>query len=273
MASPPDRDQSDAANAIIDIWFLDADLAYTIAMLPWFAEGAKLPRQGEWLGFSELSFIASRDLELAKEIADSPWFEEGPTSYRWEALWPLNDMTVLDPDFARTVVRHPWLSALEGPTQQDLAHFANSFMDDAGLELAKWVFGFPWVADGLSEDEYQALLALKSMARNEGKELARLVAGYPWVIDGMNELELQTLRAIRSFARVGLESVESQVNYHWLQDDVTNADYMRFVLGFPDTTVDLTANLSDSLMGAVLDSLYATAGRRACVSSLRRAGR
>ena len=72
--------------------------------------------------------------------------------------------------------------------------------------------------------------------------------------------------------REGLESVESQTNLHWLQDDVTNADYMRFVLGLPDTTIDLTANLSDSLIGAVLDSLYATAGRRKCVSSLRSLG-
>ena len=270
MASPPDEPQSDAADAIISIWFLDADLAYAIAMLPWFAEGAKLPRQREWYEFNSLSDIASRDLELAKEIAESPWFEEGPTSDRWDSLWAVDKLTNLDPDFARAVVRHPWLSDLEGSDQLDVAFQAADF-GDADLGLAKRVFGFSWVADGLSKDEYQALLALKSITDRD-KELARLVAGYPWVMDGMNELELQTLRAIRSFARVGLESVESQVNLHWLQDDVTNADYMRFVLGLPDTTVDLTANLSDSLIAAVLDSLYATAGRRACVSSLRALG-
>ena len=270
LASPPDEPQSDAADAIIAIWSLDADLAYAIAMLPWFAEGAKLPRQREWYEFDSLSYIASRDLELAKEIVHSPWFEEGPTADRWGALWPLGDLTVLDPDFARTVVHHTRSSDLEGPSYSDLVSLADSF-GDTDLGLSKRVFGFSWVADGLSKDEYQALLALKSIA-NRDKELARLVAGYPWVIDEMNELELQTLRAIRSFARVGLESVESQVNLHWLQDDVTNADYMRFVVGLPDTTVDLTANLSDSLIGAVLDSLYATAGRRACVNSLRALG-
>ena len=167
-------------------------------------------------------------------------------------------------------MRHTWSSDLEGPSYSDLVSLADSF-GDADTELAKRILEFSWVADGLSKDEYQALLALKSIA-NMDKELARLVAGYPWVIDEMNELELQTLRAIRSCARVGLESVESQVNLHWLQDDVTNADYMRFVVGLPDTTVDLTANLSDSLIGAVLDSLYATAGRRACVNSLRALG-
>ncbi len=250
---------------------MDADLANAIATLPWFTEGSKLPRQSDWSIFKELSHIASRDLELANEIAESPWFEEGPIAPRWDSLRAIGNLMALPPAFARTIVRHPWLSSLEGPAQRDLAYFASSFLDDVGLELAKRVFGFSWVADGLSNDEYQALLALSSIARTD-KELVHPVAGYPWVIDGMNELELQTLRAIRSFAREGLESVESQANLHWLQDDVTNAEYMRFVLGLPDGTVDLTANLSDSLIGAVLDSLYATAGRRKCVSSLRTLG-
>ena len=269
MESPPDRDQSNAADAIIAIWFLDADLAYAIVMLPWFAEG-KSPRQWLWYGINYLSNIAGRDLELAKEIVASPWFEEGPASDRWDALAALNVLTDLDPELARAVVRHPWLSNLEGLAQSHVASLAAVF-GETDLELAKRVFGFSWVADGFSEDEYQAFLALESIARID-QELVRLVVSYPWVIDGMNELELQTLRVIRSFARVGLGSVELQANLHWLQDDVTNAEYMRFVLGSPDGTVDLTANLSDSLIGTVLDSLYATAGRRKCVSSLRSLG-
>ena len=114
------------------------------------------------------------------------------------------------------------------------------------LELAKRVFGFPWVLAGVTQEEHQILFALWSIAQAD-RDLGRLVASYPWVIDGLSETEISVLHVMKAFAASDLELAWSKANQSWFKDGVTYAEFVSFALNLPATTGDLTADISGDL--------------------------
>ena len=57
----------------------------------------------------------------------------------------------------------------------------------------------PWVADGITETEEQAIEKLSILAARD-PALARLVASLPWVADGINETEEQAIEKLSYIA-------------------------------------------------------------------------
>ena len=77
---------------------------------------------------------------------------------------------------------------------------AISFADQ---ELAALLLSFPWVMDGITLREYNAISGIRG-TMDEDQELARVVLDLGWVTDEITKAESRTLTTLRDLARVNL---------------------------------------------------------------------
>ena len=213
--NPPDNSSSEAAQIITDIWLQDADLGETVAKLPWLAGGV--------------------------------------SSHNQSTIWLLRAIALLDLELARAVVSHPWpIDSSSSHYEQILAIVIET--GEMDLELAKQMVEYPWLIDGVSEDELQTLYSLYFITLAD-IDLARMIANYHWLDDNLTDAERRTLVVLDELARANLELAQSKATFSWISDGVTDDEFARFALDLPNTTSDLTANLTGDLRDYFLDSL------------------
>ena len=118
---------------------------------------------------------------------------------------------------------------------------------------------FPWVQDGVTGQELEALLWFGDMVASQSPEIAALLLGYPWVVDGptvkekevvgdltyvfgrgsapgdklvalrwladkVSDQELRAIRALWDIAHRDPDLANRILTYRWLTDDVTYDD-------------------------------------------------
>ena len=93
---------------------------------------------------------------------------------------------------------------------------------------------FPWVADGMTEDERQAVNALREILR-EAPAVAETLLGFHWLADGVTEDESLTVLHLQNIVREDAAFTEALLGFPWLADGVTGNEWravrdLRYIL-------------------------------------------
>ena len=91
--------------------------------------------------------------------------------------------------------------------------------------------GFPWVVDGVTEMEWQAVQSISLAAGDEDRAaFARIVLGLPWVGDDFVPVgELEGIQALLSLRSADAATAQVVRNYSWVLDDMTHAEHQALI--------------------------------------------
>ena len=116
----------------------------------------------------------------------------------------------------------PWLD--DGLTE-DEERAVNSLRDilrkDAAI--AKTLLGFPWLADGVTEDESWAVFHLQYIVRDV-PEVAKTILGFPWFADDVTGDEWRVIGNLQHIMREDLAAAKTLLGFQWLADGVTSTE-------------------------------------------------
>ena len=93
---------------------------------------------------------------------------------------------------------------------------------------------FPWMADGVTEDEQRAIRYLREILQ-EDPAVARTLLGFPWLADGVTNDESWAIQHLRLILREDPAVAKTLLRFPWLADDVTKEErnaayYLRLIL-------------------------------------------
>ena len=148
-----------------------------------------------------------------------PWFESPPDNIHAGAKRFIIKLALRSPEVANKLASWPWL--VDGVTENE--HKTIGFlysMAHADEHLAALVSEYAWVADGLQESENWPANLLLDMARNN-QETAALLVGLPWLADEVNDLETSILYYCASLAYEGQDLAKGLAAQSWLTDGVS----------------------------------------------------
>ena len=93
---------------------------------------------------------------------------------------------------------------------------------------------FPWLNDGLTDDERQAANALRKISRDH-PDLAEVLLRFPWLADGVTEDESWAVHHLRGIMWADPAVADTLLAFPWLGDGIT--DYEWRVVGNLDHVV------------------------------------
>ena len=102
------------------------------------------------------------------------------------------------------------------------------------MELAGVIKGFPWLADGVTEDEQRAASRLREILR-QAPTIAATLLGFPWLADGVTEHESWAILQLENIVQEDPAVAEALLSFPWLADGVTREErdatyYLRVIL-------------------------------------------
>ena len=235
IESPPDT-YARIADLLIDLWLLDVDLGTMAAALPWakrdYTDGSGTRRNiyFERFALETLHRIGSRDIDLARLVAGFPWFVDGMSHFEVELPLPaLRDLTSKDAALARRIASLPWYaddsldtwSKAVGSTVQSINRIAAS-----DITLAREITEFSWFDDGITHDEWVAILDLSQLADSD-IELAGEIVGLwrrfddggaraPGFVRGLGRLTALDMELARQTSEHSWFSAQDTVSSHVL---------------------------------------------------------
>ena len=164
----------EVTDLLIELWLRDSDLGGRVGGLQWVADEVD---GGEIDALRVLREIVSTDLKLARQLVGYPWFVDGVNDDELQTLEALRHSASKDVQLARLV-----------------ADFARSEYDVGAQDavLARQVAGLPWLADGVTDDEWDAVRYMAATMEKDAA-LAQRVVNLSWFADGINYYESQFL--------------------------------------------------------------------------------
>ena len=241
------RQQVRLLESLIRIWELDSQLADELINTEW----VKHPRgYVEASTITDIAAIASTDLELARLISSRPGVEFGLVYWMHTFIESVRRIHQNDSSLAWDVAESPW--AVEDffmPTSLFARLVADLAVED--VDVARRLLVMPWIADGLSGSEVDALQRVRRMWRHS-PELVRTVAGLDWVSqttsnsDAVGNLELILHYAeliSASSPDLGLDIMRSE----WFQDGVDI--YERRALGYVAVASESNLDTANEIAG------------------------
>ena len=126
-------------------------------------------------------------------------------------------------EFARTIAGLPWVAdGITTAEAEAIAPLASLAGTDAAL--ARTMAGLSWVVDEISGWEPAALSSLDVLAVHDAA-FAKTVAGLPWMADGVTQPESWALRSFDGLAAGNnLEFAQTIADLEWVADDITLAE-------------------------------------------------
>ena len=132
------------------------------------------------------------------------------------------------------------------------------------MELADVIEGFPWLADGVTEDEQRAASRLREILR-QAPAIAETLLAFPWLADGVTEHESWAILQLENIVREDPTVAATLLSFPWLADGVTREErdatyYLRVILrgdpavaetllGYPWLADGVTKNEEQTLRG------------------------
>ena len=139
-----------------------------------------------------------------------PWIPDEPSPEKMQVFGSLIDLAEeIDP------VSQPWLFSWipEDPSPEHISILERlAALSEWDPNLGRWATGWPWLADGMTEDEWLVLDRLEVIARTSpgsrglDSEDSALVAKFLWLGDEYTQDDLLALNAVESLARRDLLS-------------------------------------------------------------------
>ncbi len=116
----------------------------------------------------------------------------------------------------------PWLD--DGVTEDEkrAAYRLRGILRQAPT-IAATLLAFPWLADGVTEHESWAILQLENIVR-EDPTVAETLLRFPWLADGVTSEERNATYYLRLILRADPAVAETLLGYPWLADGVTRGE-------------------------------------------------
>ena len=137
---------------------------------------------------------------------------------------------------------------------------------DIDYRLAQQVADYGWVADGVSDEEANALRRLLNIARKDSK-VARQVAVRPWFIEGGDSDGWSRLAVLHEISLQDFRVVEQLMKDPWLIDDGPEDQWQ--TLGFLLGILSLDVNVPTVVIGNPLPHEPASSRQRSGLNFLR----
>ena len=116
----------------------------------------------------------------------------------------------------------PWIADGMTEDEQRAARYLREILREAPA-IAETLLGFPWLADGVTEDESWAVTHLRLILR-EDPAVAETLLGFPWLADGVTNAERNAAYYLRLILRADPAAAETLLGFSWLADGVTRGE-------------------------------------------------
>ena len=127
-----------------------------------------------------------------------------------------------DPGLAASIAGYPWV--LDGITDDErwaLYSLNNLHAQDPSLGAA--VAGLPWILEGITGDERWALYGLDNLHKQDAS-LGAAVASFPWTVDDITHPESRALLYLADLAEQDLSLGQAIADYPWVVDNITDPE-------------------------------------------------
>ena len=200
-------------------------------------------------------------------IFDFPWEKDGLTWEEHNALQFLHTIEQEHPEIAHAIlIRFQWLA--DGIIRGE-RFVTNGVMHLARRDpsLALLYMDLPWLADGISDDDYDMygkVLSLTWLFAEDDLSLATRLVSFPWIADGINDREHDALDSVEKLI---LGSLSQQTrgeprdttiarrlfDFPWFVDGIEG--YEGAPILFLSVFRDFLGELKEEDLNAILDSL------------------
>ena len=113
----------------------------------------------------------------------------------------------------------PWLADGVTEDERQAVNALRNILQESPA-VAETLLGFPWLADGVTRDESLVVYHLQVILR-EDPTTAETLLSFPWFPDGVAEDEMYALYNLREILREDAAAAEALLNFPWLADGVT----------------------------------------------------
>ena len=175
------------------------------------------------------------------------------------AVATVGDLAVANPRLQRLLTVLPWLSCYsypwlaDGVSEQD-ERVLNAILltDSINGDLAATIAASPWFADGVNysdyhDDEVVAIGYLQQLAQKQNGLIDEILS-YSWITEDLNYEEVIALKTLNSLADHSLASTVALVSSSWLKDGISAYEARALSL------LDLIFTLQPTLGAQLLDS-------------------
>ena len=243
FSDPPGDTYLAAAEEIVSIWLVDAELARAVVELDWVAD-----RVGE----SEVDFLgwlrgfAGREIELSHQVLGIPWLVDDVTADELAALRALARVASRDVELARGMSDLPWFTDGLSDSERRLLGEIEPLTRNT-LELVGVYAALPWYSDGLTTQEERGLFHNLRLIADRDAGLARLLASYQWLADEVLYDEWGTLHALNELAAIDLELARTLAGYTWFAVAVSGHEWriLNDLIDIASRDLEFAKTLSD----------------------------
>ena len=221
--SPPDSAHSSARIAIETIWKDDQQLGTTVARFPWVGDGII---EAEQLLLEELATLAEDYPELAGDFAEFPWMSTvngvGTEAHRGVAAMRL--AAAADAELAELLSGYPWLqdgiTSIEADALAGIAGLAGQDMDTAELLVSSSGF-----VNGDTLQHVAKAADNISVILQINSTVGREVVAYSWITDGITRMEARALDGFQGLLSISAQDnsglIDKLAGYSWVRDGFT----------------------------------------------------
>ena len=211
---PLDLDEENALLALSSMMETDPDLAAQVASLPWMRQALTLEGRNT---LQALDILATANVDLAKRVAGSSWLAYGVSKGGWLSLRTLASLAEMDAELAGLVAGYPWLANDEGLIVSYVLKISQE-----SPAAAETLLGLPWLADGVSDMEADALKYLSRISGKNADAAAALIA-MPFLktLEGRDTL---ALRSLSDIARQNPSGLKEVLSYPRISGGITDED-------------------------------------------------
>ena len=171
---PPGVEYEEAAEHLLDMWFLDPYLSIEMAQMHWLTTGLG---ELESEALSMIAHLGAMDIEEARKLSGYAWVTDGIQGSDTRLIQKLQGNILLrDLPWAR--------DGLDAPESR--AWNLLLLLAESDPQLVEELKAAPWIADGIDQRDIQSLeelLATVSVDVN----VINLLFTYPWAVDGVSE--------------------------------------------------------------------------------------
>ena len=165
----------------------------------------------------------SSNPETEKPALIEPWKEGGTGSYNKFIRIFYRDLEGFDRDLARTVLAYDWFTDDENnPWDWELL-FALTLFGNTQPDHAHAAAALPWLADDLTQDEWEGFAALVDYHQVDNPITPTLIY-FPWVRDGIASYERETIEALNWLAKTHPDLGAEMVEAPWVVDGITPSE-------------------------------------------------
>ena len=211
---PLGLDEENALLALSSMMETDPELAAQVAELPWVRQALTVEGRN---ALQALDILATANVDFAMRVAGSSWLADGVTKDDWLSMRTLASLAESDVELAGLVAGLPGFANDEGL----IVSYILKILRESPA-AAETLLGLPWLADGITDMEADALKHLSQLSGRNGDAAATIIA-MPF-LKTLESRDTLALRALDDVARQDASSFKEVLSYPRIRDGITDED-------------------------------------------------